>query len=552
MIFVNGTFFEKNKAARAVICLLLCIPLVVAFVAFKNVDHNAVNALTLKYINVEFDGQNMTFSDEDSFALYSEINKESTPADESFRDFSSEKPYTVKFVQSDDSELEYKFYMVEDVNDCIYKNSSGQYFIMAPEVASQLVTREEFSTVNADSFLPVATIERNGKTIPLSPSVYNWNYIALDGTPKETGGDRETQNEVVKFNKDNIGTLKFDREPDKITVTIPSENYADSFENLATLSFDSDYKLDMEILAEWYELEDSEYHGKLIYKLDALYDVKPTFKQVDSSIRRGDFTLIRMSDFNDGETLFIENEIGVPNEVKVYDLAGKKVKFAFVPVHATSPVGEQTLVYSTQDGDKYESKLTTRQFPNVPENKTVTVGDTSLHELFTEESVKEWKDLVREYTDKSENAQLWEGRFSYPTGSSEVVSGGFVYGSNLNVISMYSAEYLHEGIDLAPSDGREVCAANTGKVVFAGELDLMGKTVIVDHGSSVLSYYGHLETIETEVGAEVTKTTILGMAGNTGFACNASGNRVTMVHFAVSMGGIFVDPTSPCSAINLG
>ena len=115
-----------------------------------------------------------------------------------------------------------------------------------------------------------------------------------------------------------------------------------------------------------------------------------------------------------------------------------------------------------------------------------------------------------------------------------------------DIKSLYSSKYTSDGMELAASAGSDVKASNSGKVVFAGELTLTGKTVIVDHGSGVLSYYGHLSEISTSVGQDVTTESVLGKAGSTGFACNSNGNNVTMVHFAISLGGVFIDPSSPC------
>ena len=115
-----------------------------------------------------------------------------------------------------------------------------------------------------------------------------------------------------------------------------------------------------------------------------------------------------------------------------------------------------------------------------------------------------------------------------------------------DIKSLYSTVYTFDATELAASAGSEVKSANSGKVVFAGELTLTGNTVIVDHGSGVLSYYGHLSDIKATVGDSVTAETVIGTAGSTGFACNSGGNNVTMVYFGISVGGVFIDPSSPC------
>lgn len=550
---MNDTFFVKNRVARITVCLLLCIPALLAFIASKNVDPNFVDALYVVEVSVTDQNGTTTFSDQNSIDLYSSISKDTSSADENFRDFSSETPFTVSFTQSDNSSLTYKLYLTDDANDCIYSNENNDYYIINPDVAKQLIVREEFVSVNADSFLPVATITRAGQTITLSPSIYTWNYTALNGTLKETGGERTVNNPIVKFSKNDVGTLSFDRAPDNITINIPAENYSDKFENLSTLSYDSDCKLDMQIVAEWYQLDGAQFYGKLIYNVNALYDVKPTFRQLDSSIRKGDFTVIRSSDFNEDEKLTIINNLGVPQEVPMYDIPGKRVKFAFIPIGYSSPIGNNSLTYKSQDGHSYTASLTVRDYTTAPKNKTIAVSDASLYESFTQEALQEWNDIVTKSTLETTPEVLWDGKFAYPTGSKEILSGGASYGSKLNIMSpYYTAEYISSGMDLIPSSTKEVCAANNGKVVFAGELTFMGKTVIVDHGCGLISYYGHLDTLDVKVGDSVTKKTVLGASGNTGFACNSQGNRANMVFFAVSMNGIFIDPVSPCSAINLG
>ena len=237
----------------------------------------------------------------------------------------------------------------------------------------------------------------------------------------------------------------------------------------------------------------------------------------------------------------------------MYDIPGQRVKFAFVPLGASATIGTSSITYKSQDQTSYTANLTVKDFTNPPKNKTIAVADTSLYESISEDALKEWNDLVAKYSLESTGEVLWNGKFSYPTGSKQVLAGGASYGAKINIISpYYNGEYTNSGIDLIPSASKKVYAANSGKVVFTGELTFMGKTVVIDHGCGLISYYGHLDSIDVKAGDPVAKTTILGSSGSTGFACNSQGNKASMVHFAVSMNGVFIDPVSPCTAINLG
>ncbi len=94
----------------------------------------------------------------------------------------------------------------------------------------------------------------------------------------------------------------------------------------------------------------------------------------------------------------------------------------------------------------------------------------------------------------------------------------------------------HMGYDLASTSHAEIPAANDGVVVFADNLGIYGQTVIIDHGLSLFSLYGHLSEIGIEKGAPVSRGEIIGRTGTTGLA---GGDHL---HFAMMVGGVFVDP----------
>ncbi len=94
----------------------------------------------------------------------------------------------------------------------------------------------------------------------------------------------------------------------------------------------------------------------------------------------------------------------------------------------------------------------------------------------------------------------------------------------------------HMGIDLASIKNAPVPAANSGKVVFAGDIGIYGNTVIIDHGAGLFSSYSHLEEFTVSKGDTVEKGTIIGKTGITGLA---GGDHL---HFAMAVQGVFVNP----------
>ena len=97
-------------------------------------------------------------------------------------------------------------------------------------------------------------------------------------------------------------------------------------------------------------------------------------------------------------------------------------------------------------------------------------------------------------------------------------------------------EQVHLGYDLAQTQNTPVKAANSGKVIYADRLGLYGNCVIIDHGYSLQSLYGHMSRITVKVGDMVSKEGQIGISGATGMAFGDH------VHFSMMIAGIQVDP----------
>lgn len=80
----------------------------------------------------------------------------------------------------------------------------------------------------------------------------------------------------------------------------------------------------------------------------------------------------------------------------------------------------------------------------------------------------------------------------------------------------------HYAVDIAADTGTPVMATAAGKVIFAEDLYLSGKTVIIDHGHGLSSSYLHLDSISVAIGEEVEQGQTVATVGATG--------RVTGAH----------------------
>jgi len=147
---------------------------------------------------------------------------------------------------------------------------------------------------------------------------------------------------------------------------------------------------------------------------------------------------------------------------------------------------------------------------------------------------KDSKDKLIEISRKTAPEILWEGRFLQLKHSKVMAKYGDqrTYLYHGKIIS----ESVHLGYDLASTANASVEAANSGIVVYAGDLGIYGNTVIIDHGLGLMSLYGHLSTIMVREGERVKKGEIIGRTGSTGFA---GGDHL---HFGILIHGYEVSP----------
>jgi len=144
------------------------------------------------------------------------------------------------------------------------------------------------------------------------------------------------------------------------------------------------------------------------------------------------------------------------------------------------------------------------------------------------------EEQIREITARSAPKQLWEGPFEQLANSK--VTSRFAEHRSYFVDGGKNSEAIHFGYDLASTAAAPITAANSGRVLFAGDLGIYGNCVLIDHGLGLATLYGHLSRIDVSAGDEVAKGDLLGLSGATGLA---GGDHL---HFAVLVGGVYVDP----------
>jgi len=127
--------------------------------------------------------------------------------------------------------------------------------------------------------------------------------------------------------------------------------------------------------------------------------------------------------------------------------------------------------------------------------------------------------------------QLWKGAFLQPLPGS--ISSEYGIGRSYNGGPVTS---FHHGTDFAIDEGTPVAAANSGRVVFSGELPIRGLSVVLDHGGGVFTAYHHLSAASVLEGQLVSIGDLVGFVGASGLATGPH------LHWELVVGGVEVDP----------
>ena len=140
---------------------------------------------------------------------------------------------------------------------------------------------------------------------------------------------------------------------------------------------------------------------------------------------------------------------------------------------------------------------------------------------------------IRNSGSSSSSSKYNGGIMAWPVPSCHTVSSG--YGGRIHPTT---GKYkFHGGLDIPGSYGSAIVAANSGKVIWAGNRgDSYGNYVIIDHGGGVATLYGHSSKVLVSSGQSVSRGQRIANVGSTG---RSTGPHC---HFEVRINGSRVNP----------
>lgn len=101
---------------------------------------------------------------------------------------------------------------------------------------------------------------------------------------------------------------------------------------------------------------------------------------------------------------------------------------------------------------------------------------------------------------------------------------------------VFGTTKYHSGMDIGVDYGTPIYAADSGTVIYSGWLGGYGYAVMIDHGSGLVTLYGHNQALNVYEGQYVSKGTCIAYAGSTGYSTGPH------CHFEVRLHGEVTEP----------
>lgn len=271
-------------------------------------------------------------------------------------------------------------------------------------------------------------------------------------------------------------------------------------------------------------------YGSASYEFQVRVSVELSVTSTPSTAKQGDIVMVRVA--NNLDNTQPSAVLSDGTRLNFIQVNGDYT--AYLPISYIQETGKYTIAV-TLNGQTYELPLTVEYLTyskiNVADASQLpdAAGDSS------PASTEQFRSAIWPLYQQMSAEKLWDGVFIAPLPG---VNVSFGYGTG-SMLPGASTSVRHGGADYTAPDATEgsatnaaaVVAPNAGKVVFAGELGLTGKTIVLEHGGGLKSFLFHLSSVDVSTGSAVTKGQQIGTLAP----------KATL-HYEVRIGNKTVDP----------
>ncbi len=427
-----------------------------------------------------------------------------------------EKYYSIT-VESETLSASYRYYFTTNKDEkTVVRDTEGRYYYLEYNDAKKFLSLP-CAHVFYETAIPPSLSIFGGRDI--LPHEGKWEYKNVSGSSVKV--EPELTKKDMTYAMNSSTKLSFSISPDKCTVklTDASGSVIGNYSSLDDIPYErlDSQSLCFEIYADWNGSKEA--YGYAKYKFHSTVGKTPEFSINKTSAESGEFFIVRVTN------------VSAPN----------KIEFSSTPAINYSPyffsVGENAygLIPIDKELDAPQAYTFNLAYGETVYSVNVNVTQRNILERDydnvtihrTDAAVAEYLGLLSSIGGKCESDLYTAEKFlDYDTALSDDVAGIRLGFGHKRRPSNGDAHFRLDGVDYYMEDNTDVSAIASGKVVYVGEAELLGKFVVIDHGMGLKTWYCTLSETKCEVGATVTKGDVIGVSGSTGYT---SSNGVYLI-----------------------
>lgn len=431
--------------------------------------------------------------------------------------------------RADGTEIWYALYvpsMIQRVG-YVYHIEDEKLYRLATTDFSELLSLDIFAGAYRYDDPPALFLMSDSGMAQATATAVDWSYILANGqSQRVTESDTSDTVHAVPSSR-NTMNLAFDYPPDTVSVRILRDGVV-VYENTSSSTqvpcptVSGQYRY--EVSAMWNISVEKDYYGSASYVCDLDLQTPVTVQPETDAVEQGAFLRVFATATEDAAPMTVSCPQLSYNGF-FYDNLDGKVALIAIPYDAEP--GPYTFTVSTDGFDSsYAFEVVEKEFASGKLNisSSVNRNDTTEQDQY----------LTPLRSLQSEETYMTNGAFAEPLKVNYRISTPF---GQFRYTNDNATPTRHNGVDMAAGGSKpDVYAAGAGKVIFVMEMQITGKTVVIDHGMNVHTHYYHLDKVNVEVGDIVEREQKIGVMGSTGYS---TGNHL---HFTAMLNGVEIDP----------
>ncbi|MBO5883976.1 MAG: M23 family metallopeptidase [Clostridia bacterium] len=482
----------------------------------RNTDLLALDEITVSIYDsnntlLESESSSLLYANEDSLVkLFHAILTNKSPLRFSPLSSTSDLIPITATITSDKISETLTCYFLASNSDSYCTDSSGSWYKIERTDAYNFLISSYSETLYEHSIPPLLSTADGDIILPNSVKWHYKNY-KNEFVP---ASKNKISSQINSYNiTDSLG-LQFTTTPDYCTVTVYNQNSKKIFEgplnDISNITVNSDEILTLNVYAEWKKAKQELYFGSTTYNFKVEIRNHSEFYISDNSVSPKEFIVLSCTNISNTDDLEFST-----------DLRGFSPNFAY-----DGEVLKCLIPYPTNHlSDKFNLSV---KYGASSETFTISIdkNESSDSNEYDKEFDKKISNILKTAPAPLNIKNCYiKDDFLLPT----------LQGFNQRDI-LINSELISATEFIAKESAQKVTAATSGKIVAIEKYDLIGNTVIIDHGLGIQTWYFGISDISVSLGDYILQGETLGRSG----ICELSSSDGFI--FMVSVNGSIIDP----------